>query len=310
MESDSAYFTDDTQQCGAEGLAAPVTVYTSDKGASMVSRTCIGGEAVAVKSLKSEYRGVPFYEEALRKEAAIMSGLDHPGICKYVGYREMPGLGNSLLLQWVEGVTLTKMIDDGLTPRQMRKIFMQLCDALQYIHERQIAHKDLKPDNILISRNGQDVKLIDFGFSDADWYVEHKAAAGTLRYAPPEQLRGKTPDVRSDIWALGMVISDMAESIGRRATRRWRGIVSRCLKPLPEERFQSIREVRAAFLAGERRRRVIPLVACAATAAAAVVCTIWLTSDTYAQMRERRETRHTIVTLRQVILDAGGASRQ
>lgn len=305
MDEESTYF-DDLGQSASCSPGRPGAVYISGNGMSMISMTHRDGMAIAVKSLKPEYRGNAFHEGALAKEAAVMSVLDHPNICKYIGYEDIPGYGNSLLLQWVEGQTLSSLIADGLTRRLMDKVFLQICDALEYIHSRQIVHRDLKPDNIIISRNGQDVKMIDFGFSDADYYSAYKMPAGTPGYAAPEQRRGDAPDVRSDIWALGMIVSDMAQRLGRPAVRRWNSIIGRCLMVNPGERFQSVTDIKKAFLRTERRRKTLPAMACAAVVSIATLCVIWFSSDNYERLREGRESRRAVEELTRTILQAGG----
>lgn len=306
MDDESTYFDDfgHSASCFPD-RAEPV--YVSGSGMSMISMTHRDGMAIAVKSLKPEYRGNAFHEGALAKEAAVMSGLDHPNICKYMGYEDIPGYGNSLLLQWVEGQTLSSLIANGLTRRLMDKIFLQICDALEYIHSRQIVHRDLKPDNIIISRNGQDVKMIDFGFSDADYYSAYKMPAGTPGYAAPEQRRGEAPDVRSDIWALGMIVSDMAQRLGKPAFRRWNSIIGRCLMVNPDERFQSANEAREAFIRAGRKRKAMPAAVCAGALSLIALCVIWMSSDRYGRMRENRQARKALEEVTRTILQAGGA---
>lgn len=111
---------------------------------------------------------------------------------------------------------------------------------------KQIIHRDLKPENILITNNGQNVKIIDFGLSDADDYYIHKDPAGTRVYSSPEQLNGQILDARSDIYSLGVIISEVAG--------KWYShIAARCLRRSPAKRFQTASQVRRAVLQSPKR---------------------------------------------------------
>ena len=91
-----------------------------------------------------------------------------------------------ILLEYVDGVTLKEFMQHGKLTRPVAvKIINELCSALQYIHSKQIVHRDLKPDNILITHNGNNVKLIDFSLSDCDDYDVLKLPAGTRYYLAP-----------------------------------------------------------------------------------------------------------------------------
>ena len=182
-------------------------VYESRGGYTLVSKMAVGGRLVALKSLKPEYVGNPFYEGLLRKEYEIGSGLNHPNICPVLGFVNIPGLGNCIEMRWVDGERLGALI--GRKGLPVRKIILEICDALEYLHRNQIIHRDLKPSNILITNNGQNVKLIDFGLSDADWYTLFKNPAGTRDYVSPEQLAGEDVDCRTDIYSLGRIMQEL-----------------------------------------------------------------------------------------------------
>lgn len=222
-------------------------IYASQSGYSEISTGVIDGKRVALKSLKAEYRGHPFYEGILRKEYEIGRSLDHPNICRSLDFITLPRQGGCIVLQWVEGVSLQTLLDRG-AKLPARKMIMQLCDALEYIHCRQIIHRDLKPGNILITSNSQNVKLIDFGLSDTDDYVRFKNPAGTLDYASPEQKRGETLDGRSDIYSLGRIMQTLGA---------YPRIAEICAREDREERFADITEVRAALQRRYRIRKII-----------------------------------------------------
>ena len=243
---ESSCFFDSPEQIPAPLQETARQVYVSSGGCSMISRAELGGRLVALKSLKPQYRGDPMAEALLRKEYELGKGLDHPGICRTLDFVCLPGLGNCIELEWIEGETLESMLENkGKIPG--KKILLELCDALDYIHHKQIVHRDLKPSNILITRNGQNVKLIDFGLSDEDSSVVFKRPAGTLAYASPEQRRGEILDNRSDIYSLGIIMRTMG---------LFPRVAAKCTKEDREHRYATVNEIRSA-IAGRRRKAAI-----------------------------------------------------
>lgn len=189
-------------------------IHESPESYSILSRATFDGKLVALKSLKPEYVGNPFYEGHLRKEYEIGRSLDHPNICPTLDFMNIPALGNSIVMQWIDGKSLADWSLDLSERRSkdlsakclIRKIILELCDALEYLHRNQIVHRDLKPGNIMITKNGQNVKLIDFGLADADWYAVLKNPAGTKDYISPELMAGESVDCRTDIYSLGRIM--------------------------------------------------------------------------------------------------------
>jgi serine/threonine protein kinase len=120
----------------------------------------------------------------------------------------------------------------------MIRFFNELLDAMEYFHSKQIIHRDLKPSNILITNNGNNVKIIDFGLSDTDDYVILKKAAGTRKYAAPEQLiPNNTIDCRADIYSLGIILKN-------NFPKSYQKIADKCAQQDREKRFSSVGEIR------------------------------------------------------------------
>ena len=265
MDDSSMFFTDDVPGHLFPGTVPEemLPVSSSAEGWSEIWRCRMNGRFVVLKTLKKEYRGDPVYETLLRKEFDLSYDLDHQSICKALDFRDIPSLGACIVMQWVDGVTLRSMLP-VTDHRLSMKIAEELCGALDYIHSRQVIHRDLKPDNIIITHNGHNVKLIDFGLSDADDYALLKLPAGTRAYAAPEVLDGSTVDCRSDIWSLGKIMSEMGGIPGR--------IVRKCLNADPCKRYQSAADVRKALERSERGtvRKVLIGVAIIAILCAAV----------------------------------------
>ena len=145
------------------------------------------GRWFLLKGLKPEYQAQAVYLELLKKEYELMVQLDHPNIVKAYSKEVNEELGPCIVMEYIDGVTLDKFMESNPSRQTRRKVVDQLVDALAYIHAKQIIHRDLKPSNILVTRNGNNVKVIDFGLSDADDYAILKQSAGTVKYMAPEQ---------------------------------------------------------------------------------------------------------------------------
>lgn len=303
MEETSAFFGS-CEELSDGGLGDIQKIHESPESYSILSRATLDGKLVALKSLKPEYVGNPFYEGLLRKEYEIGHTLSHPNICPVLDFMNIPGLGNCVVMQWIDGVSLTDWLQSlsdrspNLSKRsgrtRARKIIMELCDALEYLHRNQIIHRDLKPGNIMITRNGQNVKLIDFGLADSDWYAVLKNPAGTNGYISPEQMAGESVDCRTDIYSLGKIMQRM-------------GVYSRisavCAAEDRDKRYGSVEDVRAAILGKGRRKRLIAVAAIASVLA--VVLSLSLILPDIKTARNRRAVDSVFEKISADIRDAG-----
>ncbi len=204
------------------------------------------GKKHILKGLKQEFKNEKFYQDLLRKEFEISHSLNHPNIVKTIDFQNIPNIGDCIVMEYVEGVTLREFVEGRKVARSQGrkaneifdKIFNELLDAMEYFHSKQIIHRDLKPDNILITNNGNNVKIIDFGLSDADDYVILKQAAGTRKYAAPEQLiPNNTIDCRADIYSLGIILKN-------NFPKSYQKIADKCAQHDKEKRFASVEEIR------------------------------------------------------------------
>ena len=223
----------------------------SQNGVFILYRCQSEGRYYVLKALQPDYRGQQVYEEMLRKEYEIGAALKHPNIREYYDLFEHPLLGNCIRMEWVDGSPLAA---DAVLPKSVRRrLLSQLLDAVAYMHLHQVIHRDLKPDNILVTRNGQNVKLIDFSLADSDSYSILKASAGTPLYASPEQLEGRKGDCRSDIYSLGVILSEFAEN------KRQRAVVAKCLRARSEQRYGCVEELRKAYFPSVQNRLLLML---------------------------------------------------
>lgn len=126
------------------------------------------GRRFLLKSLTSEAARLTDYQLQQQKEFQLGVSLNHPNVAATYSLEEVPGVGMCIVQEWIDGVTLGEWLRTKPSKAARKRVFSQLMDALEYIHSLQLVHHDLKPDNILITRNGANVKLIDFGLSATD----------------------------------------------------------------------------------------------------------------------------------------------
>ena len=234
-----------------DGIPAGLELlHRSVKGFCEIYRAEKFGQFVVLKALKPQYREDPVYEALLRKEFEIGYGLNDPHIYRTWHFRRLPELGNCIEMEWVDGVSLAeRFAEEKPSEALLRKIAAELCDAVAYLHARQVIHRDIKPSNILITHSGDNVKLIDFGLADADDSAILKMPAGTQRYLAPEVLAGRVADMRTDIWAVGKVLSEL--TAGPRGPHA--RVLRKACRENPDERYQHIAELKQAFLRPSRR---------------------------------------------------------
>ena len=180
------------------------TVFSTvpSRGYNLLVRAKRHGRWWMLKGLKESYRNDAVYQVLLQKEYEITSQLQHPMIVSVFSLEEVEGLGLCIVMEWIEGLTLKEWLAQGNHSRKQRRhVADMLLEALAYVQSRQTQHRDLKPSNILITHNGQYLKLIDFGLSDTDSHAILKAPAGTEGYM--------APDGPSDIYSLGRILREL-----------------------------------------------------------------------------------------------------
>ena len=240
MENTSGFFESPAEGAPA-GTSAKEIVSSSESGYSEIWRVDRGGRFRVLKCLKPQFRGDPLYERLLLKEFDIGYSLNHENICEHYSFGADPDLGNCIEMEWVDGRTLEEFLSEGKRDRSLYdKVVGEICSALSYMHAKQVLHRDLKPTNILVTYNGDNVKLIDFGLSDADSSSVLKTPAGTAVFAAPEVRSGGKASVRSDLYSLGVVMSLFP-------VRKYSPIVRKLLSVKPEGRYGSVAEVQKAL---------------------------------------------------------------
>ena len=188
---------------------------------------------VAIKILPAHLSHDLEAKERFDREARSISSLSHPNICHLYDVGEQDGT-SYLVMEYLEGETLADRLRKGPLPfDQFLKIAIEICEGLEKAHRSGVVHRDLKPGNIMLTKNG--TKLMDFGLAKAiptatpspdptasfdtpatgQPLTAHGTVVGTFQYMAPEQLEGREADARSDIFSLGAVLYEMVT--GRRA---------------------------------------------------------------------------------------------
>lgn len=205
----------------------------SASGFNILIRAKRNGRWWILKALAPAVRNSEVYQSLLQKEFDIMKHVQHPGVAEVMGIEEVDEYGKCLVMEWIDGVTLEKWLQQPHSKMERVHIANQLLVVLEFVHDMQVVHRDLKPSNMMVTRNGSVLKLIDFGLADTDSYAVLKEPAGTDGYVSPEQQKGGPTDVRNDIYSVGVILDKM------RLNFSYRLGLKRCLRPL-EERYPNM----------------------------------------------------------------------
>ena len=168
---------------------------------------------VAVKVMREDFINDPVQVEKFRQEAHAIAMLSHPNIAGIYDIGTEQGM-EYMVKEYVDGMTLKEYIRrrHRMTSDEIVKVTIKIAEALQCAHASSIIHRDIKPQNVLVTPKGE-VKVTDFGiakFVKAATVTEHKEAMGSVHYLSPEQARGMRVDERSDLYSLGVTMYEMA----------------------------------------------------------------------------------------------------
>jgi serine/threonine protein kinase len=253
------------------------------------------GRDVAIKVLPSNVSSDEAKRQRFEREARTISSLNHPNICALYDVGNQDGV-EYLVLEYVEGETLEKRLEKGPLPtKTLLRHAIEIAQALENAHRRGVVHRDLKPTNIMLTKSG--AKLLDFGLakwsatgtSEAETLktltgkperlTEEGTILGTFRYMAPEQLEGKEADTRTDLFAFGEVLYEMATGVPAFSGKSKASLIAAiltsdptpittlqpvsptaleqlvrsCLAKDPEERWQSAHDLRLELKSLEER---------------------------------------------------------
>jgi eukaryotic-like serine/threonine-protein kinase len=236
------------------------------------------GRLVALKFLPEHMAADSVALERFRREARAASSLNHPNICTIYDIDAYESR-EFIVMEYLEGQTLAMYIAGrrSVGTELVAKLGMPIAEALSAAHSKGVIHRDIKPGNIFVTQSGL-VKVLDFGVAklvaeanqfDATTLTETNTITGTLPYMSPEQLRGENLDARSDIYALGVVLYEIAtgqrlyssslqarlvdeilnrpasppSNVNRKLSAKADDIILKCLAKDPEDRYQTAKEI-------------------------------------------------------------------
>ena len=198
-------------------------------------RVKLYGKLHFLKRLKPEFANDIRHQEAFRKEFETGYRLEHPNLVRYISLAD-----DGIMMEYIDGETLTQHLvnhpDYFKDRKNTDKFLRQLLDVVGYLHSHQVLHLDLKPDNILLTRINNDVKLIDLGCCYTDTFSDTQGR--TNRYAAPEQMACECVDVRTDIYAIGKILELLPTSPIYK-----KKVIARCTTPDPSARYQTVGEI-------------------------------------------------------------------
>ena len=223
-------------QAASEPIKASYTEYTviPSQGYCQFVKCKKGDQPVVLKGLKEAYRERVLLRNALKREFKQCQRLNHPGIVRYQGLVDVEGYGLCIEEEYVDGRTLQAYLKESHTDDEKITIVNQIADALRYAHQQGVAHRNLKPSNILITKQGDHVKLIDFNVLSLD---DVKPTADTTRFMAPElKDETMTADGTADIYSLGTIMKVMG------LTLAYSEVIKRCCAFKRSDRYANIDE--------------------------------------------------------------------
>jgi eukaryotic-like serine/threonine-protein kinase len=327
------------------------------------------GRDVAIKILPPHLSSNPDLRERFEREARAISSLNHPRICTLHDIGHQDGI-SFLVMEYLEGESLAERLKKGqLSLKEALKVGMEVSEALEVAHRAAITHRDLKPGNIMLTKSG--AKLMDFGLAKAAVVGAEAASVnapllsaaktlsgpsplsplttagqviGTIQYMSPEQIEGKPADARSDLFALGAVLYEMAtgkrpfegksqisvasailekdpppiSTIEPLTPTAFEHVVSACLAKDPDDRIQTAHDVRlglklaaAEATSHAAATAIVPKSGLALTVLPWVIAVIILAAigTFFLINRDTPQVQYTNVTYRQGILQAARFSQ-
>lgn len=238
---------------------------------------------VALKVLSQRALEEDTSRKRFRKEALVLSRLNHPNIATILDFDTQDGL-DILVMEYIQGTTLQEVLNSTrLGEKEIIHYAMQIVAALEEAHQFGIVHRDLKPNNVLVTPKGQ-IKVLDFGLAKllqplgtsqpvTHLTTESNLVVGTFPYMSPEQLRTEPLDARSDIYSFGVTLYEMSTGqrphqesqpislvdailhkhpippieVRKDLSPRLQDIILKCLEKEPDQRYQSAKELMVDF---------------------------------------------------------------
>ena len=200
------------------------------------------GKVLAIKVLHP-YRNQPQHIKQFAREAKIQAMFNHENIVKVYGLAKKDAV-LGIFMEFVNGTSLRIAAQNSeITNEWFIRFFLKLAETVEHIHKRGVIHNDLKPENIIVTRNGEMLKLTDFGYAEQlrGWFKKELSAGGTEKYMAPERARGAF-DERSDVYSFGVLLDEYLKD--RLQNERIYMIIAKSTEKEPFKRYASMTEVK------------------------------------------------------------------
>lgn len=232
--------------------------FTSPFGPSRLFTAICQGKRVIIKTLKPEFAEDDLCRENLKKEYELTSQLDNRFVRKALGFENIQGLGDCIIMEYIDGKSLAEHIRVGtLNEKQVKNVIIDLCDGLNYMHRNGIVHCDLKPENVMVTANDFRVKIIDIGLPEREYKTDHELLIKENEFIAPELFKGEEVDPRSDVYSLGKIIEFIIE---RNMLDQFSGVATHCIQFSREQRFDTVMEVKSEITKGYSYLKIVLLV--------------------------------------------------
>ncbi len=249
---------------------------------SKLWRVCRDGKYFLIKTTKdnSEHQ-----KTMLRREYELSFGCDNPNIVHIIFYEKDICEGDGILMEYFEGRTLDEFLLEKPSLQTRQRIFDELLSAVSYLHKKGIIHNDLKPENIIITRSDNTLKLIDFGLADKDAFYVWKNLGCTPKYASPELLsQRKAVDSRSDIYSIGLIMRDIFG-------KRYAYIINKCIQKEVGKRYSDISVLQKKW---RDRNRIWKFIAASIILLALAIPTYYLVKDKVEERQEKTQQENVL----------------
>ncbi len=260
-------------------------LHSSRYGNSRIFTANNNGKKVIVKALKEECADDAACRASLRQEYETTASLDNKSIRRAIDFVRIEGLGDCIILEYIDGKSLAEHVRVGtLSEKQVKSLLTEVCDALYYMHRNGVVHSNLSPENVMVTAGDCHARLIDIGVPETKMDADRELLIKEMGFIAPEIIKGEDVDARSDVYSLGKIMEFIGE---RNISKQFGAVATHCTQFSKEQRFDSIGEVRAAINKGHSFSKFIVLAVVAVVLA--VVAIIYIPKISSNVEKERSE---------------------